>query len=331
MSAVNLLNSKPSFNGKSQLNTCSKRSLLPFLSDILRWLTGTSTIKDINSIKTRVNQLITTQSSEQETLVHIVSVVNITRYAVQVNRHSINVLMNKVDETSHDINNLYNLATSLATSVSFHQLILHIRSVFANLHDSLSYIRTVSTHTMDYIDAATSGPLSPHILPVMDLQKMLLHIEETLPSMLHLPVSSDDTLHFYRHLHTCVLIANKQFLLLIDVPIQDRSQQITVYKIFPLDILHRNFTACYDITTKYLGITKDGTMAVELLLHQFQICQAANRQLFTIPTPFQPLANSSTCISALYTRNSASITSRCSLQIKKTSDISISSQISPNV
>ena len=136
------------------------------------------------------------QSSQQETLVCIVSVVNVIQYAVQVNRHSINILMNKVDETSHDINNLYNLTTSLATSSSFHQLILHIRSVFANLHDSLSYFRTVSAHSMDYIDAATSGTLSPHKLPVMDLQKMLLHIEETLPSLLHLPFSSDDTPHF---------------------------------------------------------------------------------------------------------------------------------------
>ena len=88
-----------------------------------------------------------------------------------------------------------------------------------------------STHTMDYIDAATSGTLSLHILPVMDLQKMLLHIEETLPSMLHLPVLSDDTLHFYRYLHTDDLIANKQFLLLIDVPIRidHKKSQFTMF------------------------------------------------------------------------------------------------------
>ena len=227
------------------------------------------------------------QSSQQETLVHILSIINVTWYAVQFNRHSINVLMNKVDETSHDINNPYNLTTSLATSISFHHLILHIRSVFANLHDSLSYIRMVSTHTMDYIDAATSGTLSPYILHVLDLHRMLLHIEETLPLTLHLPVSSDDTLHFYRHLHTHVPIANKQLLLLIDVPIQDRSQQIAVYEIFTLDIPHGNFfTAHYDITTKYLRITKDETMAMELSPHQFQICQAANGQFCTIPTPF---------------------------------------------
>ena len=81
----------------------------------------------------------------------------------------------------------------------------------------------VSAHTMDYIDAAMSGILSPHVLLVMDLHKMLLHISDALPPTLHLPISPDDTLHFYRYLHTHVLIKNKQFLLLIDVPIQDRS------------------------------------------------------------------------------------------------------------
>ena len=88
---------------------------------------------------------------------------------------------------------------------------------------SMHILQVMNLQKMDYIDAATSQTLSPHMLPVMDLQKMLLHIEETLPSMLHLPVSSDDTPHFYRYVHRHVLIANKQFLLLIDVPFQDRS------------------------------------------------------------------------------------------------------------
>ena len=81
----------------------------------------------------------------------------------------------------------------------------------------------VSTHTMDYINAATLGTLSPHVLPVVDLQRMLKHIEDTLPPALHLPISPEDTLHFYRYLCTHVLIENKQFLLLIDMPIHDRS------------------------------------------------------------------------------------------------------------
>ena len=49
----------------------------------------------------------------------------------------------------------------------------------------------------------------PTILPIMDLKQMLSYIEETLPPMMHLPVSSEDTLHFYRYVCTHVLIANR--------------------------------------------------------------------------------------------------------------------------
>ena len=154
---------------------------------------------------------------------------------------------------------------------------------------------------MEYIDAATSGTLSPHVLPVIDLQRMLHHIADTLPPTLHLPISPEDTLHFYRYLCTHILIKNKQCLLLIDVPIQDRSHQITIYQILTLDILHRNYSACYDVHTKYFGVTKDATMAVELSTTQFQACQDANGQFCSITTPFQPLANPSFCIAAHYT------------------------------
>ena len=61
----------------------------------------------------------------------------------------------------------------------------------------------ISTLTMDYIDAATSGTLSPHVLPVMDLQRRLKHIADTLPSTLHLPISPEDTLHFLQI--SCIL------------------------------------------------------------------------------------------------------------------------------
>ena len=209
ISAITLLQTNPSFNGLSKPPNCHRRSLLPFLGDALSWLNGITITKDINSIKTWINQLIMSQSSQQETLVHVIFILNITRYAAQVNRQSINILMDVVETTSHDINNLYNLTTSLAASISFHQLILYIWSVFANLRDSLSYIQMVSALTMDYIDAATLGTLSPHILPIKDLQKMLLHISDALPPTLHLPVSPDNIIHF-RYLCMHILIENKQ-------------------------------------------------------------------------------------------------------------------------
>ena len=223
----------------------------------LSWLMGTATTKDIRSIRTRINQLIATQSSQCDTLVHIVSILNVTRYATQVNRHSINSLIDAVHSAAQDIDNLFNVTSSLASSVNFNQMTLHLRSVFANLRDTMKYLCTISTHTMDYIDAATSGKLSPHILPVADLQHMLTYIATTLPPTLHLPISPMDTLHFYRYLCAHVLIENKQFLLLIDIPIQDRARQITIHQVLTW---RSHMEIIQPVTTSTLGILESPQM-----------------------------------------------------------------------
>ena len=130
----------PSFDGISNYNKCVRRSLLPFLGDALCWLKGTATTKDVNSI---------TKKSEST---HC-STIHTRSYSI------INIIMDKVDNMVHDVNNLYNTTTSLSTSLSYYQLVLHIRSVLVNLWDSLSYIISVSMNIIDYIDAATTGRL----------------------------------------------------------------------------------------------------------------------------------------------------------------------------
>ena len=146
-----------------------------------------------------------------------------------------------------------------------------------------------------------------------------------------IPISPEDTLHFYRYLCTNVLIENKQFLLLIDIPIQDRAHQITIHQVFTLDIPHGNYSARYDIKTRYFGVTKDATMGVELSAAQFQTCQQANGQFCHISTPVQPLANPPTCIVSLYAKSKASIASKCSLQLCKTTTTALPTQITPDV
>ena len=99
-------------------------SLLPFLGDALYWLTGTATTKDVNAIKLRINQLIATQHNQQETLVHIISILNVTRYATQTNRQHINILMDATEKMHQDVMTLYNISLGKPPGFS----ILHERS-----------------------------------------------------------------------------------------------------------------------------------------------------------------------------------------------------------
>ena len=160
ISAINLLATDPSTDGNFNYNRWVRRRLLPFLGNALSWLTGTATTKDVNSIKKRVNQLTETQSTQQETIVHILSILNVTQYAAQINRQHINIIMDRVDETVQNVNNLYNLTSHqsklLSTSIAhqiclskplgftfLYQISLH---AYNGLHWCSHYWNTFTTH-----------------------------------------------------------------------------------------------------------------------------------------------------------------------------------------
>ena len=116
-------------------------------------------------------------------------------------------------------------------------------------------MRQVAIHMMDYINAATTNIFSPDILPVEDRRSMLRCRESELPSTMHLPMSLDNTLHFYQYLNRHVLIAEGQLLLLIDEPIQNSAQQLQIHVVFNLPVPHNNLSAQYKINHRYTGVT----------------------------------------------------------------------------
>ena len=176
--------------------------------------------------------------------------------------------------------------------------------MLTNLRDCLHFMKQLANHVLEYIDTATTGTLTPHLIPVPDLQKMLYQIESELPPNMHLPIPSSDLLHFYRYLWSHVLVEESQFLLLIDVPIQDRAQQIQIYKIITLPVPIGNYSMRYTMDNKYLGVTYDRTKVIDIPEDQFKLCKEANGQFCPLTTPLQPLTNPPSCVANLYTKNS---------------------------
>ena len=192
-------------------------------------------------------------------MVHIVSILNLTHYETQVNRQWINIILKELTKSNDDIRALFNITNQLATQVQVQNIILHLRAMLANLRDCLHFMKQLANHVLEYIDTATTSTLTPHLIPVPDHQQMLYQIESELPPNMHLPIPSSDPLHFYRYLRTHILVEGNQFLLLIDVPILDRAQQIQIYQIMNLPVPVGNYSMRYTMDTKYLGVTYDRT------------------------------------------------------------------------
>ena len=128
-----------------------------------------------------------------------------------------------------------------------------------------------------------------------------------------------------------VLVEENQFLLLIDVPIQDRAQQIQVYQIINLPVPVGNYSMRYTMETKYLGVTYDRTKAMDIPEEQFKLCKEANGQFCSLLTPLQPLTNPPSCVAALYTKNSREINHLCELTTKAQPEIYLPIPLAPNV
>ena len=207
-----------------------------------------------------------------------------------------------LQRSNEDINRLFNITEVLTQCIRYQQMYIYMPTIIAYLRDSLTYMRQVAIHMVDYVDAATTNILSPDILLVEDLRNMLRHIESELLSTMDLPISLDDTLNSYWYLNTHVLIAEGKFLLLIDVPIQNRAQQLEIYEVFSLLVPHSNLSAQYKNNHKYIGVTYDKTKVVAIMDQQHRVCQHANGQFGSIYAPFQPLTNSPSCITALYAK-----------------------------
>ena len=264
-------------------------------------------------------------------MVHIVSILNLTRYRTQVNRQRINIILKELTKSNEDIRALFNITNQLGTQVQVQNIILHLRAMLANLGDCLHFMKQLANHVLEYIDTATTGTLTPHLIPIPDLQQMQYWIESELPPNMHLPIPSSDPLHFYRYLWTHVLVEENQFLLLIDVPIQDRAQQIQIYPVINLPVPVGNYSMRYMMDTKYLGVTYDRTKAMDIPEDRFKLCKEANRQFCPLKTPLQPLTNLPSCVAALYTKNSREIDRLCELTIKTQPELYLPIPLTSNV
>ena len=239
--------------------------------------------------------------------------------------------MKELTKSNKDIRALFNITNQLATQVQVQNIVLHLRAMLANLRDCLHFMKQLANHVLEYIDTATTGTLTPHLIPVPDLQQMLYQIESELPPNMHLLIPSSDLLHFYRYLRTHLLVEENQFLLLIDVPIQDRAWQIQIYQIINLPVPIGNYSMRYTMDTKYLGVTYDRTKAMDIPDKQFKLCEEANGQFCPLTTPLQPLTNPPSCVAALYTKNSREIDRLCELTTKAQPELYLPIPLTSNV
>ena len=125
--AIQLLQTEPALDKLSMAdNPWSKRNLLPFLGDALQWFSGRVTMKDMTEIKQQINLLMQEQTKQQEILVHVISILNVTWYTTQVNKQKPNKVMDGKQKYNYTIQYHRNSDTASQRPPNIHLCLQYI-------------------------------------------------------------------------------------------------------------------------------------------------------------------------------------------------------------
>ena len=136
----------------------------------------------------------------------------------------------------------YNITSSLYTSLNYQQIVLCICSILVNLRDSLYYMRP-SCHACNGLHRCSHNwyTITSCNTSRRSQKDAITHWGST--TFNHALTGFIWGIHFQflkipKHPH---FDWDKQFLLYIDVPIQDHEQQLEIYEVFHLVTPHGNF------------------------------------------------------------------------------------------
>ena len=81
------------------------------------------------------------QSKQQESMVHVISILNITRYTAQVNRQKLNEVVDALQRSNEDLDRIFNITEVLTQYIRYQQMSIYMHTILAYLRDSLTYMR----------------------------------------------------------------------------------------------------------------------------------------------------------------------------------------------
>ena len=125
--------------------------------------------------------------------------------------------------------------SSIYTYINYQQILLQVHSILVNLRDSLCYMRQIAMHVMDYIRCSHYWYI---ITTCTSSRRFKRNADAHWKQSYHQPCTYQcHQMTLFTSIDTCaptVLVAEEHFLLLVDVPIQDHTQQLEIYQVFSL-------------------------------------------------------------------------------------------------
>lgn len=174
--------------GIKLLRTRQKRAVLPIIGKALGVLFGTVSEDEIRLIKRKLTQVEQRQQSTAQVVKESVSILNVTRLEVAINREIINWLIAYLHDLRQE---MANVATTITTEYQELEdfLLKHLQllAIVNRVRQTSHTLTVLLGHVRVQLDMLSMGQLSPSIITPERRRVVLLEIQSKLPHHLGLP------------------------------------------------------------------------------------------------------------------------------------------------
>ena len=295
-----------------------KRALLPFVGDALSSLFGTATTSEIQDILSRVNDLTDAQDDILDVVDNSVTMINQTIVNVDMNRQTINRLMNSTNYLTDRLNGLKNVVLN-----SYFASILEsdMNSVFNDLSTSIRDFRKSIMNLETILSLTENGILPRSLLPPSRFVIILEGIQKRLPRELALPFAPSDTDQYFSISHTQTIRTSEAISVLVTIPLISVQQHFNVFQIFNVPVPkatgRQTIMANYDIEpAKFIALSQDSLQFMFVDDDDIQLYLRRRLPFCPIRRPIMNVLTSTMCVTALLTNQNDKIDRFCDKVIR---------------
>ena len=324
-----------SFSQLKTLHSRSKRSIFPFLGDVISFIAGTPSERELNDIRGSVKTLSDNQKKVQHVVKQSLSLINMTHDRVVENRKKINEIGSGMEELMavvEGINRELQLESKENRSWKiFLNFYLQVRSILNNAGEVIMELNFYLEELQVQLNMLSMGKIAPITIKPEELRHTLLAIQNKLPENLRLPFNPKANIwNYYRTLTSSVIFDDNKILVVINVPLVDRGTQFEVFtvhnmpipnvliqpkEVSELSLKKRHLVANYDLEAKALAINRQRTNYIMLTDDEAKQCANPLVSFCEFKSPIYPVNWSKFCLIALFMGSDERIKKLCQAKV----------------
>ena len=289
-------------------DTRTKRSLLPFLGNILGSITGVATEADVRKINDHLKYLETQDRSLTHIVQDSITVVNATRFKMHTVIDHVNTLIEAMEMlhtfVMNTTSNTYNRLDNVEYSVNCYN---HLNSILTIL---LHNVNTLD-HDIEKFEIVITDIMehrvTMHVVSPARLKRLIYSMSKSISKDLALPYNFESNLlDYYRTLSCELTHGDHGPMIIIGVPLRSSHSRYDIFHVLSIPVPYRNTSVLsIDVKHPYLALSYDKTKVVYMQEHEYILCSKPNDVICHITSPIRFTSQvQNDCSVSLLTTNS---------------------------